>query len=126
MSAASRRPTCENCHAPSKIWTRMRAGGRTVCSLKCATLLQHSERKASLDAMDLNPVVCRCDGAPTPLQSGGVHCGECRRMFSVEVRLWLRTDKARVSRMARVRLGYENAMRRVFALPHSRHRSRLI
>ena len=104
----------------------MRAGGRTVCSLKCATLLKDAERKATLDKLDLNPVVCRCDGAPTPLQSGGVHCGECRRMFSVEVRLWLTTEKQSLGRMARMRLGYETAMRRVFAMPHSRQRSRLI
>ncbi len=104
----------------------MRSGGRTVCSLKCATLLKDAERKAALDQMDLNPVVCRCEGAPAPVQAGSVHCGECRRMFSVEVRVWLRSDDNSPGRLARMRLGYETAMRRVLALPHARHRSRLI
>ena len=104
----------------------MRSRGRTVCSLKCATLLQDAERKAELDKLDVNPVVCRCEGHPRPVEAGGVHCRECRRMFSVEVRTWMRSADKSLGRLARMRLGYETAMRRVFALPNARHRSRLI
>ena len=86
--------------------------GRTVCSLACANSLRAAERKAGLDAMDLNPVVCRCDGAPAPLEEHGVHCRECRRMFSAEVRLWLATEHENPSRVARVRLAYERLMTR--------------
>ena len=93
--------------------------GRTVCSLACATALSNAERKAGLDAMDLNPVVCRCEGAPAPLETHGVHCRECRRMFSAQVRLWLSTERENPSRIARLRLGYERLMTRpVF---HRRH-----
>ena len=92
--------------------------GRTVCSLACATGLRDAERKAGLDAMDLNPVVCRCEGAPAPLEAHGIHCRECRRMFSAQVRLWLATDYEKASRISRVRLGYERMMRRVFERRH--------
>ena len=93
--------------------------GRTVCSLACATSLRDAERKAGLDAMDLNPVVCRCEGAPAPLETHGIHCRDCRRMFSAQVRLWLATEHENSSRIARVRLAYERFMTRpVF---HRRH-----
>ena len=93
--------------------------GRTVCSLACATSLRDAERKAGLDAMDLNPVVCRCEGAPAQLASHGIHCRDCRRMFSAQVRLWLATEHENQSRIARVRLAYERLMTRpVF---HRRH-----
>ncbi len=41
------------------------------------------------------------------------HCGECRRMFSVHVRMWLCTEGASMGRVGRLRLKYEKAMRRV-------------
>ncbi len=86
--------------------------GRTVCSLACATALRDAERKTALDAMDLNPVVCRCEGAPAPLEDSGSHCRECRRMFSAQVRLWLATETLRAGRVARLRLAYEKLMTR--------------
>ncbi len=86
--------------------------GRTVCSLACATSLRDAERKLALDALDLNPVVCRCEGAPAPLDSNGVHCRDCRRMFSAQVRLWLATERDRLGRLARIRLAYERVMTR--------------
>ena len=92
--------------------------GRTVCSFACATSLRDAERKAALDAMDLNPVVCRCDGAPVPLETPGSHCRGCRRMFSAEVRLWLATEELGAGRVARLRLAYEKLMTR----PLSRRR----
>ena len=94
--------------------------GRTVCSLACATSLRDAERKAALDAMDLNPVVCRCDGAPALLEAQGIHCRECRRMFSAQVRLWLATEDRSTGRVARIRLGYEKLMTR--PLFRRRHR----
>lgn len=93
--------------------------GRTVCSLACANGARDAERKAALDAMDLNPVVCRCGGAPAPLENHGTHCRECRRMFSAQVRLWLATEKPAGGRLVRMRLGYEQMMRRVFERGHS-------
>ena len=90
----------------------MSSRGRTVCSLACATALRDAERKAALDEMDLSPVVCRCDGAPAPLAKHGVHCRECRRMFSAQVRLWLATETLGVGRIARLRLAYEKLMTR--------------
>ena len=96
----------------------MNLSGRTVCSLACATALKAAERKHALDQMDLNPVVCRCDGPPRPVEAHGIHCKECRRMFSVEVRLWLTTEKSSLSRIGRVRLSYEKVMRRVFERRH--------
>ena len=94
--------------------------GRTVCSLACATGLRDAERKSALDAMDLNPVVCRCDGAPVALESQGVHCRDCRRMFSAQVRLWLATEDCGAGRLARIRLGYEKLMTRpLFRRRHS-------
>jgi hypothetical protein len=86
--------------------------GRTVCSLACATSLANAERKAGLDAMDLNPVVCRCEGAPAPVEAHGLHCRECRRMFSAQVRLWLSIERENPSRIARLRLAYERVMTR--------------
>ncbi len=91
---------------------------RTVCSLACATALKDAERKAGLDRMDLNPVVCRCDGPPVALEAQGVHCRECRRMFSVHVRMWLATEGSSLGRFGRMRLGYEKMMRRVFERGH--------
>lgn len=90
----------------------MSTRGRTVCSLACATSLRAAARKAECDAADLNPVVCRCDGPPAPLEAQGVHCRQCRRMFSAQVRLWLATDKLAGSRIARLRLRFEQAVRR--------------
>jgi hypothetical protein len=87
--------------------------GRTVCSLACATALKSAERKQALDRMDLNPVVCRCEGPPAPVEGHAVHCGECRRMFSVHVRMWLTTEGTSLSRLGRLRLKYEKTMRRV-------------
>ena len=87
--------------------------GRTVCSLACATALKAAERKVALDRMDLNPVVCRCEAPPAPVGDHAVHCRECRRMFSVHVRMWLTTEGTSVSRLGRLRLAYEKAMRRV-------------
>lgn len=97
----------------------MSCRGRTVCSFACATTLRDAERKAGLDAMDLNPVVCRCDGAPTPLEEHGSHCRECRRMFSAQVRLWLATENLGAGRVARMRLAYEKLMTRpIFQRSH--------
>lgn len=96
----------------------MSFSGHTVCSLACATALKNAERKAALDKMDLNPVVCRCEGPPESVESGGVHCRECRRMFSVHVRMWLTTEGTKLSRIGRMRLGYEKIMRRVFQRGH--------
>jgi hypothetical protein len=94
--------------------------GRTVCSLACATSLRDAERKLALDAMDLNPVVCRCEGAPAPLETHGIHCRDCRRMFSAQVRLWLATEHESAGRIARIRLGYERLMTRpLFQRRHS-------
>lgn len=92
--------------------------GHTTCSLACATSMRHAERKSALDAMDLSPVVCRCAGAPAPLEEHGSHCRECRRMFSAQVRLWLATEHLRAGRVARMRLGYEKLVRRVFDRRH--------
>ena len=88
--------------------------GRTVCSLACATALKDAERKVALDRMDLNPVVCRCEAPPAPVGEQAVHCRECRRMFSVHVRMWLATEGMSVGRVGRMRLAYEKTMRRVF------------
>ena len=93
--------------------------GRTVCSLACATALKDAERKVGLDQMDLNPVVCRCEGPPLPLETQGVHCRECRRMFSVHVRMWLTTEGIKLTRLGRARLCYERIMTRpLFARRH--------
>ena len=98
----------------------MKFRDRSVCSLACATSLRDAERKAACDAQDLNPVVCRCAGAPVSLEPAGVHCRECRRMFSAQVRYWLATEDLTVGRLARVRLGYEAVMRRIFLrVPHA-------
>ena len=92
--------------------------GRTVCSLACANALKDAERKEAMDRMDLNPVVCRCEGPPAPLEKSGIHCRECRRMFSVHVRMWLSTDESKPGRVGRIRLGYEKMVRRVFDRGH--------
>jgi hypothetical protein len=116
-------PSCDHCTAPSPVWTRMKYRDRTVCSLSCATLLRDAERKLELDKMDLNPVVCRCEGAPAPLEASGVHCRECRRMFSAQVRLWLTTEETSNGRFARIRLGYEKVIVKIFSrhgrIPHA-------
>lgn len=114
MSASARRPTCDHCAAPTRIWTRASFRGRPVCSLACATSLRAAERKAACDALDLNPLVCRCDGPPAPLESEGVHCRACRRMFSAQVRLWMATERASNDRLANLRLGFEQLVRRAF------------
>ena len=98
----------------------MKFRDRSVCSLACATSMREAERKAACDAQDLNPVVCRCAGPPVPLELAGVHCRACRRMFSAEVRLWLATEDLSAGRLARIRLGYEALMRRIFLrVPHA-------
>lgn len=113
-------PSCEQCHAPSPVWTRMKFRDRSVCSLACATSLRDAERKAACDAADLNPVICRCEGAPQKLEASGVHCRACRRMFSAQVRLWLATETHADSRFARLRLGYERVLRRLLVrVPHA-------
>jgi hypothetical protein len=98
----------------------MKFRDRNVCSFACATSLRDAERKVACDALDLSPVVCRCEGAPSPLEASGVHCRECRRMFSAQVRLWLATEHEKAGRLARLRLGYEAVMRRIFVrVPHA-------
>lgn len=61
-------------------------------------MVMNAETKARYDSSDTSPTVCRCDGAPRPLEATGVHCAECRRMFSAGVRLWF----ARRERRARL------------------------
>ena len=45
--------------------------------------------KRRCDAKDPSPTICRCQGAPAPLEPAGPHCARCRRLFSAGLRIWL-------------------------------------
>ena len=88
--------SCDTCDGRVRRLRQVRLAGRTFCGHRCAADARDAAAKARHDKADSNPLVCRCAGAPNPLEPIGPHCRECRRMFSVGVRLWLvRRDRRR-------------------------------
>ena len=84
------RHECEVCETRVGWFEAHRWQHRAFCSLRCVDSVRQATLKASHDAADRNPMVCRCEGAPRPLEAHGQHCVECRRMFSAGVREMLR------------------------------------
>jgi hypothetical protein len=89
MKLLSSSQTCEVCDRPASRLMGVRWQGRSFCSSECAVTVRQAELKAAFDAKDASPTVCRCAGAPAPLEPTGPHCSKCRRMYSAELRLWL-------------------------------------
>jgi hypothetical protein len=85
--------------------TRVRLYGRSYCGHACAAEMRAARRKRHHDAADPNPMVCRCDGTPRPLEPAGPHCADCRRMFSVGLRLHLARRAGRHSPFKRGPVG---------------------
>jgi hypothetical protein len=81
--------SCEVCKGPASLLTGVRWQRRDFCGHACAATVRDAHLKAHLDSLDSSPIVCRCSGAPDPLEPIGPHCARCRRMFSAEMRLWL-------------------------------------
>lgn len=81
--------SCLVCGSAVSRLRQVRFGASTFCGHGCAGTARDGAVKSRLDASDTSPTVCRCEGAPQPVEPAGFHCAGCRRMFSAGVRMWL-------------------------------------
>jgi hypothetical protein len=87
------RHRCSGCDAPVNLLRAVRFRGRAYCGQVCAQAVRDAHLKTRLDLEDSSITVCRCSGAPAPLEPTGPHCVRCRRMFSTGVRQMLMERK---------------------------------
>ena len=57
--------------------------------------MRDAYRKTSLDVKDRAEHICRCPGAPEPVQPGSGECIHCRRLFSFGVQTMLAESRRR-------------------------------
>ena len=95
------RPRCAGCGDRTTILRATRWRGHSYCGARCLEPIRDAHLKASHDLADASHTVCRCNGAPRPLEPAGPHCASCRRMFSSGVRAML-ADRAAHHRRRRL------------------------
>ena len=90
-----RRRPCPSCGERPDRLRAYRWHGRAYCGISCRDAVRDAYRKTEHDTKDRAAHICRCPGAPQPVDTGSGECIHCRRLFSFGVQTMLAESRRR-------------------------------